>query len=176
MADSKVRGPACEEEGPRGPRGHRGHRGHPGETGSTGPTGPTGTSGTGATGTTGPTGATGPNAATGPTGATGPSGTGLPVIAAAFVDGRNGQPTEGFVSQQGFASYTRNVNGQYTLVLAGTPPPDDNCVVICTTFGAGGGSAFTQTRVTGGAVLVFGQDTAGVTHDELFYVAVISTL
>lgn len=176
MADSKTRGLACEEpEGPRGPRGHRGHQGHHGDPGETGPTGSTGSTGptgpgTGATGPTGATGATGP---TGATGATGPTSSGLPVIAAAFVDGRNGQPTEGFVTNNGFATYTRAANGQYSLALAGTPPPDDNCVVLCTNLGAPGGSAFIQARVLAGAVLVFLQDTAGVTSDGLFYVAVI---
>jgi hypothetical protein len=100
---------------------------------------------------------------------------GLPVIAAAFVDGRAAEPTEGFVTSSGFAvgGYTRTASGQYSLALAGTPPPDNNCVVLCTSFGAGGGSFFTQARVTGGAVKVFTQDTGGVTNDGLFYVAVL---
>ncbi len=38
----------------------------------------------------------------------------------------------GFITQRGFTTFTRNSPGDYSLVLAGTPPPDNNCVVNVT--------------------------------------------
>ena len=159
MSDMNKRGPDCDDDcesgergkrGKRGHRGHRGHDGHDGNDGSTGSTGPTGPS-DGPTGPTGPTGssATGP---TGPGGATGPASSGLPIIAAAQVDG---QPAgDGFLSNNGFASYLRTAPGQYQLTLAGAPPPDINCVVTATLNTLLTATVNVVTGVLGGIVFV----------------------
>ncbi len=156
------------ERGRRGKRGPRGDDGRDGDTGPTGPTGPsngpTGPTGpTGSTGPTGPTGSTGPTGftgstgpsetgPTGPVGATGPASSGLPIVAAALV---NGQPAgDGFISNNGFTSYLRTGPGQYQLALAGTPPPDINCVVTATLNVLLTATVNIVTQVAGGVVFI----------------------
>jgi hypothetical protein len=117
------------ERGERGKRGHRGHDGHDGRDGATGPTG-----------------------STGATGATGPGG--LPIIAAARVQGFT--PGEGFLSNKGFLSFTRNGIGDYSLALV-SPPPDNNCIVSLTLN--------TQLSV---AVVVSAKVIGGIVHVSIF--------
>jgi hypothetical protein len=156
------------EYGARGRRGHRGHAGHDGQTGPVGPTGPSGPTGsTGAASTiTGPTGATG---LTGSTGATGPASSGPPIIAAAFVDGVAGSPTEGFISNFGFTAYAHPSQGHYSLTLA-SPPADDNCIVSLTNFVIEG------VLVTGGVLNITNfDDQLQIFRDAgLFYVIVVN--
>lgn len=113
MADIQRRVSGCDDDcDGEGERGHRGPRGHRGHDGATGPTGPTGA--TGLTGSTGPTGATGPG--------------GLPIIAAAFVNGGNGA----FFSNRGFSASSHPATGLYLLDIASPPANNDNSVVNVT--------------------------------------------
>ncbi len=84
-------------------------------------------------GESGPRGHRGHRGYEGSTGPTGPAGSGLSIIAAALVNGE--PPGDGFISNEGFSTYTRVGPGQYQLALAGTPPPNINCVVNVTLTG-----------------------------------------
>jgi hypothetical protein len=168
-----------ESEGDRGPRGHRGHDGHDGHDGSTGPTGPTGSTGStgatgpgvGSTGATGPTGPTGATGVAGATGATGPASLGLPVIAAASVNGNaTTNSSSGFVGPVGHPGA-----GVYQLTLA-SPPPDANIIPLVTTDSTSG-VGVPLASVAGGVVtvrMVAGSNVAvGTTSDGAFFIAVL---
>ena len=93
-------------------------------------------------------------------GPTGPAseGGGIPIIAAAFVEGR--PPGDGFISSRGFGflSYTRISAGQYRLALPIVRPPDINCVVNVTLSDALGATVNVVASVSGGvvSVLIYG--------------------
>jgi len=171
MTDISKRTPGCDDDCERGKRGRRGRDG---DDGATGPTGPTGATGAGETGATGPTGPTGPTGDTGATGPTGPTSDGIPVIAAALVNGQFNQPTEGFITQKGFTTYTRIAAGQYALQLAGVPPPEDNCIVHVTINSPTGGASIVGAAVLAGGIVRVGLffQPLQQTLDGRFYVTV----
>jgi hypothetical protein len=90
-------------------------------------------------------------------------------IAMAVVDGEGA----GFLSNFGFASFTRNAVGDYSLTLAGVSPEDVNCVVQVTPRTLFGVAVTYSASVSGGVVRVqFFNVTGGAAIGAIFNVTV----